>query len=515
MKFDAGRCHGAYQKLEPEEDQPLPERLEDFLVALRARTGNSDDVVVQYHTVAGCALAVVMFEGQVSNQQVSQLLLGPLGRLAPEEAQDSAGVLKWLRDGTLLASDQKEARTMNEVLTLAMSGFAVVVVDGQKTAVALGYQGFMTRGVGEPSSEVNLRGSREGFCEVINYNVALVRRRLKSGLLTVESMDTGTVSRTKIKILYLRGAVSSSLIQAVRKKLAQVDISVVLDSAYLQPFLDRGRFSFFSGTGSTERPDVLCAKLAEGRIGVLVDGTPFALIVPFLFAEHFQTMDDYTHRPYFATFLRLLRMAAFFVTVFLPGYYVAMVTYHPDLIPDLLLSSLIGSVLYTPLPAFWEAVLVFLLYELLREAGLRLPRPIGHAVSIVGGLVIGDAAVSAGLVGLPMVILIALTAVTSFVVPSLYQPVTILRLLFLFAGGMLGLFGIYLGLGIFLVDLCSLQTLGIPVTAPAAPLDTRSMRDLLVRAGWKKLEQSDLRVDDVPGAEKRAGDDCVGGGPVL
>lgn len=135
-------------------------------------------------------------------------------------------------------------------------------------------------------------------------------------------------------------------------------------------------------------------------------------------------MDDYTHRPYFAAFLRLLRMVSFIATVFLPGYYVAVVTYHPDLIPDLLLSTFVGSVLYTPLPAFWEAVLVFVLYELLREAGLRLPRPIGHAVSIVGGLVIGDAAVTAGLVGLPMVILIALTAVTSFVVPSLYQPVS-------------------------------------------------------------------------------------------
>lgn len=504
MKFDAGRCSDAYKKLEPEADRLLPENLEDFLVELRARTGNSDDLVVQMHSVAGCQLAVVMFEGQISNQQVSQLLLGPLGRLElPEEKGGSQGVMNWLRSGSLLASDQKEARTLDEVLAFAMSGFAVVVVDGQKSAVALGYQGFSTRGVGEPSSEVNLRGSREGFCEIITLNVALVRRRIKSGLLTVESLDAGRVSRTKVKLLYLRGAASAGLVRAVRERLRQVDISVVLDSAYLQPFLDGGRFSFFSGAGSTERPDVLCAKLAEGRVGVLVDGTPFALIVPFLFAEHFQTMDDYTHRPYFAAFLRLLRMVSFIATVFLPGYYVAVVTYHPDLIPDLLLSTFVGSVLYTPLPAFWEAVLVFVLYELLREAGLRLPRPIGHAVSIVGGLVIGDAAVTAGLVGLPMIILIALTAVTSFVVPSLYQPVTVLRLLFLVAGGTLGLYGIYLGLGIFLVDLCSLQTLGIPVTAPASPFDRRSMRDLFIRSSWKKLQRSDLRVGDVPGAQKK------------
>lgn len=192
MKFDAGRCSDAYEKLEPEADRLLPENLEDFLVELRARTGNSDDLVVQMHSVAGCQLAVVMFEGQISNQQVSQLLLGPLGRLElPEEKGGSQGVMNWLRSGSLLASDQKEARTLDEVLAFAMSGFAVVVVDGQKSAVALGYQGFSTRGVGEPSSEVNLRGSREGFCEIITLNVALVRRRIKSGLLTVESLDAG------------------------------------------------------------------------------------------------------------------------------------------------------------------------------------------------------------------------------------------------------------------------------------------------------------------------------------
>ncbi|MEG1943669.1 MAG: spore germination protein, partial [Angelakisella sp.] len=389
-------------------------------------------------------LAVVMFEGLISNLQVSDFLLRPLAKL-PEEADSPQRVLDYLRHSVMPASDRKEAQTYGEVMSFAMSGFAVVVIDGIASAVVLGYQGFATRGISEPSAETNLKGSREGFCEAIVTNVALVRRRIKSPLLTVECMTLGSISNTKVKLLYLSGVASQKMVGEIRSRLAKVNINVLLNSGCLRPFLDDGKFSLFSGMGTTERPDTLCAKISEGRVGILVDGTPFALIVPFLFAEHFQTMDDYTARPFFALFIRALKFISFFATVMLPGCYVGIISFHPELIPRVLLDSFVRSVVYTPLPAMAEAIIVFVLYELLREAGLRLPRPIGHAISIVGGLVIGDAAVTAGLVGLPMVILIAVTAVSSFVVPSLYEPVTLLRFTFNLVCGILGLFGIYLG----------------------------------------------------------------------
>ena len=500
MRFDAGKS-GAYRVIHPQNtDRPLDADLTDLLVEIRALTSNSDDLVIHRHTANGCAMAVIMFEGQISNLQVSDLLLRPLAQIPPQ-VDSSKRLLEYLRGNLLMASDKKEVRTYGELMRLAMSGFALVVVDGEQTAIALGYQGFSMRGVSEPSAEMNLRGSREGFVESLVVNVSLVRRRLKTPQLVAEGTTVGKISTTGVKILYLRGVASPRLLEEVRRRLSEVKIDVVLDSGYLQPYLDQSKFSLFSGVGVTERPDTLCAKLSEGRIGILVDGTPFALVLPYLFTEHFQSLDDYSHRPYFASYVRILKLISFLATILLPGYYVAVVSFHPELIPDILFTKFIGSVLYTPLPVLFEALLVFILYELLREAGLRLPRPIGHALGIVGGLVIGDAAVSAGLIGLPMVIIIALTAVSSFVVPSLYEPVTILRFAFILIGGTMGLCGIYLGFALFVVNLCSLKTMGVPITAPATPMDLHSFRDMFVRAGWKRLQEDTLCVQDLPGSD--------------
>lgn len=502
MQFDTGGKSAYRQVQNSGGDDPIPTCLMDFLVELRSRLHNSDDLVIQQHSAGGVQLAVVMFEGLVSNMQVSRFLLAPLAK-TPADVDTPQEVLDYLRHGMMAASDQKEARTYGEVINFAMSGFAVVVVDGMQAAVVLGYQGFATRGISEPSSENNLKGSHEGFCEAIVINVSMVRRRIKSPMLTVESMKIGGISNTSVKLLYLSGVASQQMVDQVRLRLSAVKVDMLIDSGCLRPFLDDRKFSLFSGTGSTERPDTLCAKIGEGRVAVMVDGTPFALIVPYLFAEHFQTMDDYSQRPYFATFIRTLKLLSFLATVLLPGYYVGVISFHPELIPEVLLDSFVRSVVYTPLPAMGEALIVFVLYELLREAGLRLPRPIGHAISIVGGLVIGDAAVTAGLVGLPMVILIAITAVSSFVVPSLYEPVTVLRFTFILVGGTLGLFGVYLGFGLLLINLCSLKTLGIPITAPVSPFDSHAMRDVLVRAGWKKLENGTLEVDKLPGVSPK------------
>ncbi len=402
-----------------------------------------------------------------------------------------------------MAGEQKEVRTFGELMTITMSGFAVVLVEGVPAGIALGYQGFKTRGVDEPSGERNLRGSREGFTESINANMGMVRRRMRTPLLTIEGATAGRVSNTAVKIFYLRDVASPRLVQEVKERIGKVEISVVLDSGYLQPFLDGKRLSLFSGVGVTERPDTLCAKLGEGRVAVMVEGTPFALILPYLFIEHFQSLDDYIHRPYFASFIRLLKLLSFFLTILLPGYYVAVVSFHPELIPQALLAQFVGSALDTPLPPVLEALVVFFLYELLREAGLRIPSPIGHAMGIVGGIVIGDAAVSAGIIGLPMVIIIALTAVSSFVVPSLYEPVTVLRFGFIVVGGLLGLYGVYLSFALLVVNLCSVKAMGVPVTSPISPADGYSFRDMFIRSGWKLLQKQDLMVERLPGSDEK------------
>lgn len=500
MKFDMGDRSAYIKTTQPEAPQPINTNITQFTMDIRKILSDTDDLVVRPFTVGQVEVVAVMFEGMVSNIQVTDLLFRQLASIT-ENIKTGEELQQYLLEKMLPATDQKVSYTYQEVVNFAMNGFVVVMIDGCASVIAYGYQGFNSRSIGEPTTEKNLKGSKEAFCEVVTSNVALVRRRIKSPDLVVEGMTVGSTSNTRIKIIYMKGVVSEKLVEQIKTNLEKAQLSVVLDSGYLRPFIEDKKFSMFSGTGETERPDTFCAKISEGRVGILIDGTPFAIIAPYLFVEHFQTADDYLQRPYFAVFVRGLKLLCFMATLFLPGYYVAMVTYHYQLIPQLLLNSVVQSALFTPLPPVGEAILIFILYELLREAGLRLPSPIGHAISVVGGLVIGDAAVTAGLVGLPMMILIAVTAISAFVIPSLYEAVTVMRFAFIIIGGLFGLFGIYLAVTLFVVNLASVKTMGVPITAPVTPFDINGMGDVIVRSSWRNLGKRTLEVDKLPGSD--------------
>lgn len=485
----------------------MPEKLDSSIVLLRERIEEgmrgSADLILEEFKLGDVKGLVFMFDGLVCNSQVSDFLLRPLNRLEPADGTPEK-LWELLEREFLFSSEQGVTETYEDLFARAMSGFAMVMLDGVPKALSLGYQGFETRSVGEPAMEKNLRGSREGFTESNNTNTAMVRRRLKSPHLTVETLWLGRRSHTNVRLVYLSDTAAPETVEGVRRSLMAAKLPLVLDSSFLQAFIGKGAASLFGGTGTTQRPDTLCAKLTEGRVGVMVDGSPNVMIVPYLFTEHFHTLDDYTQRPYFTVFIRLLRLAAFFLTMLLPGYYVAVVTFHPERIPRVLLPDFLGSVAATPLSAMGEALVLFLLYELLREAGLRLPDAIGHTLSVVGGIVIGDAIVTAGLVGLPMIIIIALTAVGAFAVPSLYEPITILRFLFILIGGLLGLFGMVLGFLLLVVNLCSLHTLGIPLTAPIAPWQSGALRDTFRRSGWRRLGQEDYNISSARQCEGEA-----------
>ena len=489
----------------PQEGVRLVPSLTENLIALRAAGGNTQDLVVREFCVSGTPAALVLCEGMFNLTALGQNILGPLAALRLERP-DPRRLLELVRRDLLLAVDQGEVRTLGEVYRFIASGFGVLLIDGVDCGVTLALQGFSFRSVAEPSAEVNLRGSREGFTEPLRINMSMIRRRIKSPALRFELLTLGSCSKTDAFLVYLDGAVSPALLGRVRADLAGADLDLVLDTGYLQPFLDRQHpLSFFSGVGTTERPDTACAKINEGRVVVLLDGTPVALVVPCLFAEHFQTFDDYALRPYYALFLRCLKYLAFFTSILLPGVYVAVGTFHPELLPQELLYNIMASMQTTPYSMMTEALLIHLFYEIMREAGLRLPRPVGHAVSIAGGLVVGDVAVKAGLIGTPLVMVVALTAISAFVVPTLYEPVTVLRFLFILAGGLWGLPGISLGTAAVLCNLCALTVAQVPVTSPAAPLRLYSLRDLVYRQSWLKLGRRVMEVQQTPGSGQAPG----------
>lgn len=489
------------------EGERLGASLSENMVTLRRMFDNSSDFVDKRLAIGGVEVAVIICEGMISLSTFAELLAEPLTAVSSDRESDPEEILGFFREHTVMGADQKEFYTYGDLFTFIMSGFAVLLIDGLDMGIALGMQGFQFRSISEPSSEVNVRGSREGFVEPLRINMTMVRRRIKSPALKFELMTVGIRSKTEICLVYMTNSVSGEVLDNVRQRLKKAKLDVVFESGYLEPFLEEKPLSLFSGVGTTERPDTLCAKICEGRVAVLVDGTPFALVTPYLFNENFQSVDDYTHRPYYATFIRLLKYSAFFFTILLPGAYVALATFHPELFPNALLFNIATSEESTPFPLMFEALIIHFIYEIMREAGLRLPRPIGHAVSIVGALVIGDAAVTAGLIGAPMVMVVAVTAISSFVVPSLYQSITVLRFAFIIIGGTLGLFGITLGMAIVFANLCAKHPQGIPETAPATPFSIYPMRDIFTRASWRKLGQYELLVQDMPGSEIDKSDD--------
>lgn len=488
--------------------QKLFKSLNENLDYLKAETHSSADFTVRSAKIQNIGVSVITIEGMVSGEALSDLLIKTF-LISNNDIKTPLELYDYIMNYSLVGQDVKQASDFETIFNLMMSGFAVLLVDGVEKAFIIGAQGFDYRSVSEPSGETNLRGSREGFIEPIKKNMGLIRRRIKSPDLVFEMHTLGKKSKTDVCLIYLKHVVSEKLVCDIKKKLSEIKMDIILESGYITPFLQSDPYSLFSDIGTTERPDTVCAKIGEGRVAILVDGTPYVLIVPQLFSENFQSADDYSHRPYYATFIRILKYVSFFITILLPGLYVGASVFHPEIFPSELLYNVVSAQKSTPFPLMIEALIIHFIFEIMREAGLRLPKQIGHAVSIVGGLVIGSAAVTAGLIGSPMLIIVAVTAISSFVVPSIYEPVAILRFVFILLGGLTGFYGIALGVFFLIVNITRLSSFGIPYTAPITPYSKKAMRDVFLRANWKKLQNENIKIQNLNGVhiDANGGDD--------
>ncbi len=479
--------------------QPFQTSLADNMATLDTAFEGSKDLVKKIYQVGAHRVAIACIDNLYNKELLARSIIGRLLD-AQDLPQLPDELVDYLRTQVAEPIDVSIVSDWDTGLFMLMSGFALLFIDGSARILAFGIQEFKIRGVSEPDNEVMERGSREGFCEVLRINLSLVRRRIKNPILMFETMRIGKESNTEVALCYLRGQVAAPVLDKLRKKLQSIRMDVVLESGYIQPFLEDKPKSLVSTVGVTERPDTLCAKISEGRVGILVDGTPFALIVPYLFSENFQSMDDYCNRPYFATFIRLLKFLSFLIAVLFPGIYVALGQFNPEAFPSAILYRIVDAQLTTPFSLMVEAIVIHVIFEILREAGLRLPRPVGHAISIVGALVIGESAVSAGLIGSPMVMVVAITTVSSFVVPSLYNPAALLRFVFILAGGLTGIYGVMLLAAMLLVGLCSLDSFGIPYMSPIAPFDKKAMRDTFWRASWRRLARHTVLIQNMRGS---------------
>lgn len=483
-------------------ESPFSDSLLENLVFFRQEFRDSIDFVQREFKIGDTPAVILSIEGLIDKRLIAQGILKPILD-APILQLDGDAKLRYIRDHALATSDQIQVGNFAEAMDKLMSGFAVLAVDGCRFMIAFGVQGFSFRSIQEPSNEKAQRGSREGFVEPLQINISMVRRRMKNPDLMFERLILGEKTQTAVALCYLRGAVAPEIVQDIRTALRDAQLDTVLAAGYLIPFLEQG--GVFSSVGISERPDTVCGKVAEGRVAILVDGTPNVLLVPYLFTENFQSFDDYAHRPFYATFTRWLKYLAFFIAAFLPGIFVAIGTFHPELLPEPLLMKISEAEASTPFPLMAEAIVLHIMYEIMREAGLRVPETLSHAVSIVGALVIGETAVSAGLIGGPTLLVVALTAISGYVVPKLYEPIAVMRLVFIIAGGLLGLWGILLGFMGVLLNISSESAYRVPFTAPVSPFGFRDMKDVIIRASWKILGKNPEMVQDMPGSHVKRG----------
>ena len=477
----------------------LEKELGKNTVNIRSMMKNSSDLIMKYAKICGTDICVISLDGQTDVNKIANLVYRPLLSIAEKECEPEK-LADMIASELPIAADEKTVTSAGEVIDAIMSGFCVILTDGSDKGSAIGVQGFETRSVTQPENHRNVRGAREGFVEALHTNVSLVRRRVKTPDLSFRYMKTGSRSNTEICVCTMSGMTDKRLYDAVISRLEKLPLSLVLESGYIQPFLENGD-PLFSDVGATERPDVFVSKLYEGRIGIIVDGSPFALIVPKLFTENFIMLDDYVEKPLFSAFIRIIRYAAFLVSILLPGSYAALANFHPELIPDALLRNLAAAEALTPYSVLTECIILDIFYEIMKEAGLRLPSNVGHAVSIVGGIVIGDIVVSAGLVGAPMLLTVAIASISGYIVSDLNNAIAVMRFVIILAGGLFGLLGISVACFFFCIGICSVDSFGIPFTMPLAPFSKRGMRDTFLRMGWKHLTKTELKIHEMNGAD--------------
>lgn len=483
-----------------EKTENLNLRLEGSIARIKAIFGGSADVNVVRVEVAGVKCAVITLEGMVKSSDLAKMLFEPLMRFEQKGAKPQ-DVFKFLSEEAIFSVESATVNLYSETVEKLCAGFAIVLVHGLQRGIAISAQGFSSRSISEPDSESNVKGTREALSDNMRTSMALIRRRVKSPRLRFEFVKAGKISNTELCIVYIEGKTPKALREQTKKRIESIKSELILTSGNVIPYITENKGSFFSSASTTERPDVLCSKINEGRIAVLIDGVPFAVVCPALFVENFQAVDDYADKPYYATYQRWIRFFAFFIGALLPGIYVACAVYHPEVLSRQILLNLIVSEERTPFPLVVEMLIVIIMFEILREAGIRLPRAIGGAVSIVGGLVIGEAAVTSGLIPAPLLIIIGITATSSFAVPSLNPQVTVLRLLNVLLGGALGFFGIALLGTVMLVNACVTDSFAVPYTAPLTPFTLRAMRDVLSRVSTKKRPTNET-IEKLNGVSK-------------
>lgn len=486
--------------------------LDKNLQMLKERLGEGKDVVWRNFTIgaSGAKGALLYVDGLTDKTTLQEQVLKPLVVLSTEypegkQFRGSFGLEK-IMDHLLSAGGVKREEDVDKAVISVLAGDTLLLLQHSSYGLIVSTRGWSSRSIAEPSTEALIRGPRDGFVETLMVNIALVRRRLRDERLVVDLRQLGQRSRTDVAVLYIKDLAPPELVKEVNQRLDQIDVDALIEAGYIEQLIEDNIWSPFPQLQHTERPDKVVGSLLEGRVAILVDNSPFALLLPATLPVLYQSPEDYYERWQVASFARLLRFIASFFSVLTPAAYIAITSYHPGMLPTKLALAIASTRGGVPFPAFIEAILMEISFELLREAGARLPRAIGQTVSIVGGLVIGNAAVQAGIASPIMIIIVAITAIASFTIPH-YNVASGLRLMrfpLMLAAAMLGMYGVILGFILLNIHFVRLKSFGVVYIQPAVPFNLRDWKDVVIRLPWQamKLRPSTFNARD----EVRMGD---------
>ncbi|HEY8363070.1 MAG TPA: spore germination protein [Tissierellaceae bacterium] len=442
---------------------------------------NSGDLIAyEFETISNIKMLICYIEGFIDRKILNDDILKPLV-IGLKDKKD----IKKLIFNTKVQEESSMERIINEL----NNGKVGLFIEGEKIAYLIELSSWVKRNIEKPGAESVVRGPKEGFIEDISVNKVLLRKIIRNSNLVYEDYILGTQTKTTISLAYIKGIVNEKVLEEVRKRISIINIDAIIESGNIEELIEDHPRALFSTISNAEKPDVVAAKILEGRVAILTDGTPHVLVVPKLFIEGLLTSEDYYLRPHYATFLRALRYISFFTAIYLPGIFVALQLYHQEMIPTTLLISAAGAREGVPLPAALEVFIMIMALELTKESGLRLPKSIGMTVSIVGALILGQAAVQAGIVSGLTVIIVSIAAIAEFTIPEFTHGIVISRIIILILGALAGIFGITIGFMIFTVHILTLESFGVPFGWPIAPMDWEGFKkDTFTRAPiWKMI----------------------------
>ena len=377
----------------------------------------------------------------------------------------------------------EEGTDFNVLMSNLLSGKTLFFVDGYNKFFSIDTFSVEGRAVSEPTSQNVIRGPKECFVENISVNVSLLRNRIRDKSLRVEELSKGNITKTKIIIMYFDKIAKKEIVDELRRRLNSINIDGIFDSSYIEELVKDDRYSIFPQFLSSEKPDAVSAAILEGRVAILVNGTAYVLTAPALFTDFLQSSEDYYYPYLVASVIRIIRYIALFLTLIVPAGYIALATFHQEMIPTQLLISIAAQREGVPFPVFAEALFMEITFEILREAGVRMPRVIGPAISIVGALVLGQAAVEAGFISAVIVIIVSITAISSFALPNytMSNSIRVIRFALMILSATLGLYGLFMGLIILILHLSKLKSLGVPYMAPIVTTTKNSIKDTIFR----------------------------------